>query len=208
MWRGKRSTSNTYFESVILAGGESKRFGSDKCVHEVDGEAMIYRVSKCLGDPLVVTRSPLRGLRTLVESSLSPRNPINAIRAALPYLRAERVFLTGCDFPFLRRGFVELVCSKSYQVSVPVLDYPYGSLDNATVQPLLGCYRVDYLVETIPRVTRLRDLVTEAREVYLVGTEEARTADPSLSSLINVNSWEDMKYRRLRSWTKSYLILR
>ncbi|BBD71726.1 molybdopterin-guanine dinucleotide biosynthesis protein A [Sulfodiicoccus acidiphilus] len=184
-----------WFDAVVLAGGKSRRFGADKCEFELSGKSMLRRVVENFESPIVVGRGGLTD---------EGRGPLDAVELAVPLLRREKVFVAGCDFPFLRRPVVELICGKDYDVVAPVV--------NRTIQPMLACYRTAYLRDVLPRARSMADLVYGTESVYLVGTEEVSRADPSLSSLLNVNRVNDLwgKVERthsplpLRSWARLF----
>jgi len=88
--------------SYILAGGRSSRFGSDKARALLDGEPLLCRVARSLGDrPVtVVATSPGAyedlGLRTIAD----PRpglGPLGGLEAALRDRGAGWILLAACD---------------------------------------------------------------------------------------------------------------
>jgi len=186
-----------FYDVVILSGGFSKRFGSDKCEFCISGKRMIERVAEVFDRPIVVSHVDRRlKVDHIFVEDKERRGPGYALKLAVPFLKREKVFVTGCDFPFIKKEVADLICSKDFDVSMPITEEP---------QPLLGCYKA----ELIRRydVRRLVDLIEVARSVYLVGTEEIAFVDPNLLSLRNVNTVSDLG-RRCRVFTKSRIIFR
>lgn len=186
---------DSYFDVIILAGGNSKRFGCDKCEFEIDGKTMLQRVAENFDNPIIVTRK-LRNVhgRQVIDCG---KGPINAVLKALTQVTKEKVFLTGCDFPYITRKIVEFICSKDYDIVMPILESP---------QPLLGCYKVEILKKYLPNSKSFLDLIGKS-DTYLIGTNELSIIDPTLKSLININSLKDLHNNRVR-FTRSSIILK
>ncbi|MEM0363121.1 MAG: molybdenum cofactor guanylyltransferase [Sulfolobaceae archaeon] len=188
------------YDAIILAGGLSKRFGFDKCCFTINSKTMLERVVEQFEKPIVVSRS-YRKLDNaiLVLESGDYRGPIKGLEEGLKYVKKDRVFITGCDFPFLTRNLVDYICSKNYDIVMPITEEP---------QPLLGCYSTPFLKQNIKKVDRLIDLILFSKHVYFIGTNEIIRADPTLTSLINVNSIVDLILRPIRIYSLSRLIIR
>ncbi len=185
------------YDAVILSGGLSKRFGADKCEFCISGKRMIDRVSEVFDRPIVVSHvdRKLRVDHVFVEDR-ERKGPAFALKLAVPFLKREKVFVTGCDFPFIKKGVVDLICSKDSDAALPIADEP---------QPLLGCYKTELIRNG--DFKRLIDLIELASSVYFVGTEEIAFVDPGLTSLVNVNTLTDL-HKRCRAFTKSRIIFR
>jgi len=93
---------------VVLAGGRSSRFGGDKALAELDGEALALRALRRLA-PLAARRvlvraDPLAGLPADVVQVADPApgaGPAQALRAAFAALPGARCFTAPCDAPEL-----------------------------------------------------------------------------------------------------------
>ncbi|AAK40979.1 molybdenum cofactor guanylyltransferase [Saccharolobus solfataricus] len=191
---------NNSYDVIILAGGLSKRFGADKCCFEVNSKTMLDRLLEQFDNPIVVSRSPRRIKKgILVIEKGEYEGPVKGVREGLKYVRRDRVFITGCDFPFLIKNLVDYVCSKPYDIVIPFDHRP---------QPLLACYSTELLNKNIDKINGLVELIELSSSVYFIGTEELLKIDPFLYSLININSIIDLIYRPIRIKTKSNFILR
>jgi len=92
---------------AILAGGASRRFGSDKALARIEGRAMIEHVAERLAaqcEAVVVVGRDWPGLDR-VEDRPAPRlGPLGGLAGALAYAEAhgfEAVLTSGCDLPGL-----------------------------------------------------------------------------------------------------------
>ncbi|MCY0873626.1 NTP transferase domain-containing protein [Acidianus infernus] len=191
----KKSSCKDFFDAIILAGGESRRFGTDKCSFEIDGKTMLQRVAENFERPIIVTRIPRNCGIEIIDEGIGP---IRALEIAVKRIEKDKVFVTGCDFPFLKRRVVEYICSKDYEIAMPLLEYP---------QPLLGCYNTRFLKNNISKVNSLQELIGIANSAYLIGTEEIKMIDLSLDSLRNINRLTDF-YTKVKIFTKSKILLR
>jgi molybdopterin-guanine dinucleotide biosynthesis protein A len=88
----------------VLAGGLSRRFGSDKALFPIDGEPLAVRTARILAvaglaPVLLVARTsrPL-GLIELLEPD-GPRHPLWGVAFALS--KGEDAFFSPCDLPEL-----------------------------------------------------------------------------------------------------------
>ncbi|MCG3108594.1 Molybdenum cofactor guanylyltransferase [Metallosphaera sp. J1] len=171
------------FDVVILAGGNSTRFGTDKCEFEIDGKSMLRRVADLFQSPIVVTDRP-RDVNGKIVHDRWKEGPLKALKLALEHISGEKVFVTGCDFPFLSRELVEMLCSKQ--------EYVATTLTCGRIQPLLSCYSLSYLRSSINSFNSMTDLIVNSPSIYIAGYREVAMLDPRLRSLLNVNRLSDL----------------
>ncbi|MDQ2881051.1 MAG: NTP transferase domain-containing protein [Actinomycetota bacterium] len=199
---------------VVLAGGRSARMGTPKAELEWHGSTLLRRtlgvLARSVDGPLLVVRAagqPLPEMPPNVDVVDDPEQglgPLQGISAGLGALvgRAHVAFVCSTDLPFLHPAFVCRVLSAlidDLDVVLPVArGYP---------QPLAAAYRVTLA----PLVT---DLVVagDLRPAFLFRHERCRTlrlddaallkdpalaaADPTLDSVVNVNSPDDYRAAR------------
>ncbi|MDZ4701280.1 MAG: molybdenum cofactor guanylyltransferase [Rhodothermales bacterium] len=93
---------------LVLAGGRSTRFGSDKALALVDGRPMIQRVYHAvaaLADPVFVSVGESHTTYDLparhIVDRYPGRGPLAGIHAGLLASPAEWLLVAPCDMPFL-----------------------------------------------------------------------------------------------------------
>jgi molybdopterin-guanine dinucleotide biosynthesis protein A len=190
--------------AIILCGGKSSRMGQDKATLPFGPECMLQRVVRLIGEVvparnIVVvaaadqTLPPLPPEVKLARDEHEDRGPLEGLAAGLRCLSddVEAVYATSCDVPLLVPEFVTQMFAKlgDYEIAVPY--------DQERLHPLSAVYRCSVL----PQIERmLRDDQLRVRQLFdavstcRIATDELRSADPTLSTLENLNSPED--YRR------------
>lgn len=131
--------------AVILAGGQSRRFGSNKALARIgENGSVIERIADVLKDIfeeiLVLTKdtTSLAFLKKpwlhVLDDRFQNFHPLNGLASALSYTKTEKIFVCGCDMPFINPDLIHLICSKSQgaDATVPIWQ--------EEIQPLLGVY--------------------------------------------------------------------
>ena len=127
---------------IILAGGKSSRFGSNKALTRIDGDRLIERLCRTVGSVtgqmMLITNTPEEYDFLELESrkDLVPRcGPIGGIFTALKTARTPLCLCVACDMPFVRPEFLEYMVERSpgSDVVVPVND--------GREEPLCAVYR-------------------------------------------------------------------
>ncbi|MCC6383329.1 MAG: molybdenum cofactor guanylyltransferase [Dehalococcoidia bacterium] len=184
--------------AVILAGGKSTRFGSDKASALLRGEPLLAWVGAAAAhacDALVVVRAagqrlPLVSVPVpvaIVEDELFERGPLAGLAAAFARVVAPVAFVTSCDAPLLQPDLVRLLfaaVTTQDDAVVPRLgDVP---------QPLAAVYRPAACLPIFEAaLARGEGSVRQALvhlSVRFLAEDAVRRADPGLLSFENVNT--------------------
>ena len=192
---------------IVLCGGQSSRMGRPKAWLPFGGEVMLTRVVRLLGEvasPLVVVAAPDQDVPPLpseVEIVRDPqrgRGPLQGLAAGLAALvgRADALFVSSCDVPFLRPEFVRRMIDLlgDHHIAVPEV----GGFRH----PLAAVYRVEVLpiVQRLLAEDRLRPAFLFAETPTRFVTEaELADVDPGMQTLRNLNTSEEYA-AALREW--------
>jgi len=173
---------------VILAGGRSSRFGSDKVFARYKGESFLDHALAVMGHlfqkVVVVTNNPekFEGLSvSLLKDKIPFRGPAGAIATALRAVKTQGIFAVACDMPLLSEGLILKLLKEEDGSSLVLYRHRIG------VEPLCAIYRYSLLpiLEYRLRFGRddLHSLCEESISVQKVpiSTSEKR-------SLLNVNT--------------------
>lgn len=105
---------------LILAGGKSARFGSNKAFAEVDGIPMIQRAAGLFAGlfshTLLSTNTPelYRHLGLPMVADRYPGDgPLAGIHAAMSDIRHQWLLVVACDMPLLRKSFLHCMMEKA-----------------------------------------------------------------------------------------------
>nr|WP_062337542.1 NTP transferase domain-containing protein [Herbidospora sakaeratensis] len=206
---------------VVLAGGRSTRMGQPKAWLEWHGSTLLYRAAAILArtvdGPVIVVAAPDQELPPLppgvsvVEDPVEGLGPMQGLAVGLAALadRAETAFVCSTDMPFLHPAYVRRVMRAlpaGTDVALPVA--------RGFRQPLAAGYRTSLagLVKDLLAEGDLRpgmlfkhcDVAQLGDEDLLADAELARR-DPTLESVVNINSPED--YAAARDQTPPEIVV-
>lgn len=181
---------------VILAGGRSRRLGTDKALVRLGGRTLLEHAASALGSlcaPLIIAgRVPATAVDQGViwAADLRPgAGPLAGLEAGLAVAPQGWVAAAACDQPFLRPALLALLWSRARRSTagavIPVVGgqpQPFPGLYHTCLRPLVA-----RVLEAGPAPVRaLFDLIA----VETVDEAEIRTVDPDLRSFHNVNTPE------------------
>ena len=173
----RRSMTTEYpdVEGLVLAGGTSRRFGSDKPSFPVQGLSMAQRVVNAMSplvSPIRVSMStpqqvPVESLEHVLDM-YPGLGPLAGIHAGLVHCTAAWLLVVAADYPFISSEDLRLVLdSRTDACRAVVAEDGSGRL-----QPLCACYRRDArkLVEDNLQADRLtmQDLIHDLGSVETV----------------------------------------
>jgi molybdopterin-guanine dinucleotide biosynthesis protein A len=178
---------------AVLAGGASRRFGSDKALARFRGERLIDRVVRALGavcrEVLIVggDRDAYRDVAARYVADLRPgEGPLGGLATALGAASTAHVLLVACDMPLLGSQLLGAIAGRAGAADVVLPEGPDGP------EPLCALYaaRCRAAVEAAlaagaRQMTAFHDRVTVLRI--------AREQLPGWTGLANVNTPEDLR---------------
>ena len=183
---------------VILAGGLSRRFGSNKALALLRGKFLIQHVTETLtaifSDCLLITNTPEQYSflhLPMIKDRYQGMGPLAGIHAALLHTANPMIFVLGCDMPEVPSELIILLCSfvqeEEFDAVIPWLD--------TGPEPLCGLYNKTAL-ETIE--LQLKNNKPQVREllgklsVRKVKEEEIKRVTERLDVFYNVNRKQDL----------------
>lgn len=183
---------------IVLAGGKSSRFGSNKALQPIQNECLIQKVIEQLDGLfegiLVVTNRPesYAFLRcSLVKDRIEGLGPLGGIYTALRQIYPCKAFVFPCDMPLLNRDLIRYMLEVSrdgYDILVP-------QVGEGLYEPLHAIYGPKCIpaIEELIAQNRLRIFYLYSRvRVRYVKPEEIRSYDPELSCFLNINTREEL----------------
>jgi molybdenum cofactor guanylyltransferase len=182
---------------IILAGGESRRMGTDKSLLDINGRPMIEHVLAVFAGlfkkTIIVTNTPDRyrvyGVE-LTRDVLAIRGPLTGIYSGLLRSGDEYNFVAACDMPFLNPQLISYMggIAAGHDAVVPM----FGGY----LEPLHAIYRKGILpvIETQVRKQdrRIRGMFDHIQVRYLT-EEEIIRFDPQKQSFRNLNTPKEYK---------------
>jgi len=183
---------------VILAGGDSKRFGGiTKSNIVVGGASIISGIINIIRDLfdeiIIVTNNPEEFVDyaqyLIVRDQFLKAGPLGGVHAALRSASYEAIFAFAGDMPFLKKEFIEeqisIFINEDYDILVPKI--------GRNIEPLHAIYRKTLLGDIEKFLTEnknrsLRDFIFEMKTGYFLIQE----SDESKKAFTNINSPEDI----------------
>ena len=185
-------------EAAVLAGGASRRIGSDKAFLRLGNKTLIEKLLETLRavnyDPirLIGPKKPqAEQLGLPIQPDLhADSGPLGGIHAALATASRELVLVTGCDFPFLDPSLLSQLedLLSGHDAVVPVW--------NGRPIPVCAFYSVRCLPAIEARLAqgslKAANFLADV-SVRWVEEEELRSLDPRGLSFFNLNTPEDYR---------------
>ncbi len=190
---------------IVLAGGRSRRMGTDKKSVELGGKTFLERVVESArgvcGEVIVSVASEaqkrgvegmaLGGAAAVVDEA-GPIGPLGGLLTVLKRCTCEYVLVLTCDSPAPRSGVLRRMLEEigSHDALVP--------RDGDCIHPLQALYRVGPLLsaceEALGRGIRdVKGAIARMADVRYISVEEFRAQDRELLTFFNVNTPRDLE---------------
>jgi molybdopterin-guanine dinucleotide biosynthesis protein A len=182
---------------VILAGGRSSRFGSNKALALLHGKPLIQHVmdtvTSIFDDCLLVTNAPEQYdflNIPMIRDQYQDSGPLAGIHAALSHTGKAWIFVVGCDMPAVTPDLVSFLCSRvheDYDAVIPWLE--------TGAEPLCGLYHKSALARIGQYLQSGRAQVKEILEnlaVRKIKEQELLQVTGDLQVFYNVNREQDL----------------
>lgn len=201
---GELTTGHNPISVAILAGGQSRRMGTDKALLrlELDGPPLISMVIerlRGLSDDLFIVSTPRPGYADLgvpvVPDRYDDSGPLGAIATALCVAEQNVCLVVSCDMPFLNRKLLDWMSlfPRTYDVLIPALHGESRQGGSTILQSMHAFYAKTCLMAIEAALHRGERRTTSFHsevQVETVSESAIRVIDPHLMSFISVNSPE------------------
>ena len=181
---------------VILAGGKSSRFGSNKALALHQGAALIEGITRRLAglfpETLLITNTPedytFLGW-PMAGDQYRNCGPLAGIHTALRTVSQPRIFVCGCDMPLINQDLIRFLCQLPGDHDVVLPWLPEGP------EPLYAVYSkkaLPIIEENLARNQYKIGMVYEKLRVRKVTAEEILQILPDLTTFQNINHQHDL----------------
>ncbi len=181
---------------IILAGGASRRMGSNKALLKVGDTTLIENVYRTLAtlfhEVVIITDTPeeYAFLPCRTAKDIYPKfGAMAGLHAGLAASATERVFVTGCDMPYLNADLIRRLCSMPKQGDALVPVNRQGLRE-----PLHALYATSIITEVRRAIENdersILDLLDRI-DTKLVTPEAFADIDGAEASFCNINTPEE-----------------
>lgn len=194
---------------IIIAGGASRRMGSDKRRLRLWGERgptllehMVAQAARFSDDVIVALNDPeaWSGLPArLVRDEVEWGGPLAGLAAGLAASRYEYALALACDMPLVQEALIDalLAYPRPYDALAPLRsdDGARAPRNRLAAEPLLAVYRrtcLPAIRDCLQRGARALVEPLEMVDTRYLAPEVWRQYDPQGLSFINVNRPEDV----------------
>jgi len=183
---------------IILAGGQSSRFGRDKALFDFQGRPLIACVIDAFSGTarrIIVSVSPgtstafmeaLGDSVVLVEDDSPFEGPLVGLSKAVELVTEDIVLLAPCDMPFLDAALYRLLLVRmdEHEAAMPFL--------NGYLEPIVGAYRTASLRKAaknaVSRGERKLSSILDGLDVIGVSELELKGAGIDRMSFMNIDA--------------------
>ncbi len=187
-----------FAQIAVLAGGKSRRMGTDKSFVLLNGKPLLKHVIERVSElqlPVILIANEIEkytGFGLPIFSDIIPNaGSLGGLYTALQQTSTERTrtLCVACDMPFLNPTLLRFLIDQSleYDVVVPFVDGTAHGL-HAVYSPSCLPMMKKQIESGDFTIQRLFPQV----KTQFVGEEALRAVDPDLRSLLNLNTPTDL----------------
>ena len=180
---------------IVLAGGFSSRFGSNKALVRIGSKKLIEhvlsRLEPLFDEIIIVTNDPLDYVdleKTIVTDIIPHQGPLGGIYTGLFFSRHDYALVMACDMPFVNQEFVNYLVEKAsgYDVVVPCFEDKF--------EPLHAVYSkrcLNHMKRLLEQNKRQVVKIFKRVKTLKVGEDIIRRFDPDMKCFFNINTITD-----------------
>lgn len=192
----------TNVTGLILLGGKSSRYGSNKAFVELDGVRLVERVAVVMKSifhrVILLTNTPNEYSYLqlpMVQDLIKGFGPMGGIYTGLMTMQDDAGFFVACDMPFLNSKLIRHMVEVrgDFDAVVPRMDW--------MLEPLHALYSKKCLPAIQEAIGRDEHQILKCfarMRVRYIDEEELRLWDQDLRSFFNINKPQDLPEARLK----------
>jgi len=193
--------------AIILAGGFSSRFGSDKGILKIANRSLIAHVAKTVSsivNEIIVVTNSKKKIETYskevnelkIKFFLDIYDDIGPLAGALTGLKNANgtySLIVPFDTPFLSKNILSLLFKLCKNRSAVIPRWP-----NGYIEPLHAVYLTKETLKAAKNAiaqkeTKVRAMIQRLTNVYYLSTETIRKYDSELLTFLNINTPSDLE---------------
>ncbi|TVT26732.1 molybdenum cofactor guanylyltransferase [Salinicoccus cyprini] len=191
---------------VVLAGGNSTRFGEDKAFFKLEGRPMyshvagVLEASGMVDEIIISTNQRLAGCfggsTVIIDEAFQDDGPLGGLYEVASAFPEDRLLVVSCDTPHVSSEWLRILCRQA-------IGNPEALIITKAAErlhPLIGVYQGADLAQTIRQLLDARRLsmraLFEERTTIEVDAECYGIDD---ETLVNINRKMDIRLRGYES---------
>jgi len=185
---------------IVLAGGKSKRMGTDKAFLPIGDETlfeiMIDKMLRLFNEVIAVVAEPSLYKKysqkiIIKKDIIAEKGPLGGLYTGLLSSNNEYTFVIACDMPFLNEQLL-LQMIKNIADSEAIIPEFKGRL-----HPLFGLYAKSCAPTAQDQISKgnlkMRDFLGKVKTKFVIESE-IKEFDPEGLSFININTFEEYEF--------------
>ena len=191
---------------AILAGGSSKRFGSDKALAEFQGKPLISHmldIARRISSTILVVASDeeqeqnlkpyCKNVKIVTDPEGEPKCALTGALTAFEHTDTSHVILLPVDTPLAEPELLKMLIRLSPGHGAVIPSWPSGY-----IEPLHSVYHAEHAyslgLEIMEQgLRKMSDLLDKIQHVLFVSTETLNQFDPELNTFLNFNTPKELK---------------
>ena len=190
---------------AILAGGTSKRFGSEKSLAEFQGKPLIshmFDIAQRISSTILIVVSDeeqeekLKPLvktgQMVVDPEGEPKCALTGALSAFEHTKTSHTLLMPVDTPLAEPDLLKMLIRLSPGHGAVVPSWPSGY-----IEPLHSVYLAEHAYALGLEVMeiglhKMSNLLDRIQQVLFVSTETLNQFDPELDTFMNINTPQEL----------------
>ncbi|MBE0526316.1 MAG: molybdenum cofactor guanylyltransferase, partial [Candidatus Thorarchaeota archaeon] len=186
---------------AILAGGSSKRFGSDKALAVFQGKPLISHmldIAQRISSTILVVVSDeeqeknlkphIKNAKIITDPEGEPKCALTGALTAFEHTETTHVLLLPVDAPLAEPDLLKMLIRLSPGHGAVIPSWPSGY-----IEPLHSVYHAEHAyalgLDIMEKgLLKMSDLLDRIQQVLFVSTETLNQFDPELNTFVNFNT--------------------